>query len=188
MSDELSNATRIAALEAEVVRLTAELQGEREDLANAQTWIGGQDTFSDFHNAGEMRWALVQEREKSASLSSSIIAACTGSGCLNAHELRAALDRERELANRLDNDRAHMTLRFTEEATAHVNTLKELGRERERCFVLEREVLKWRYAEYISRAIENAAYLDTERHELNAARTETDTSHALDAAKFVGGG
>ena len=70
----------------------------------------------------------------------------------------------------------------------NVRLSNEAATERERCGVLERECRKWRAAESASRAIENAAYLEAEREELQSALTETDTRHALDAVKFVGGG
>ena len=174
MSDELSNATRIAALEEQVRQLTGEvaaltdLAEQRRNrakeaehaLANARAWIDGQDVLSDFPNATAMRQALDRERDDHANTTRALH---NISKWVHGEDFRAEYPT----------------------ATAMRNALIT---ERERCFVLEREVLKWRYAEYISRAIENAAYLDTERHELNAARDETDTRHALDAAKFVGGG
>lgn len=85
MSDELSNATRIAALEdynqrllSENVRLTNEAAEVRHELDNAlnqgawltnqldqcHTWIDGQNVRSDFQTATAMRAALDRERER----------------------------------------------------------------------------------------------------------------------------
>ena len=70
----------------------------------------------------------------------------------------------------------------------------ELATERERCGVLEREVRaarKWERQLWID--LEGVAkpqppFLTGPMRELTEARAETDTRHALDAAKFVGGG
>jgi hypothetical protein len=121
MSEELSNATRIAALEDYNQRLLAENVRLNNEAAEV--------------------------RETLDSLRQSIYAACAGSGCLNAHELRLSLDRERE-----------------------------------RCGVLEREVLKWRAwcdAEDSVAISEPLLWQDVVN-----ARKATDTRHALDAAKF----
>lgn len=114
----------------------------------------------------------------------------------NATAMRQALDRERERSEGLDNDRAHVTLRFNEEALAHFNTLKELERERERCGVLAEEV---RISRFVTPTHDATAvrFINTGRTQhggdrgdpimqLLAARTETDRTHALDPAKFEG--
>jgi len=64
-----------------------------------------------------------------------------------------------------------------------------LDRERERCGVLEREVRAYREWQR-TKCDDNASSLDHWHacKALDAATLETDTRHALDAAKFVGGG
>lgn len=165
MSDELSNATRIAALEDYNQRLLAENVRLTNEAAFMRGFINNEDVRSDFQTVTAMRQAL---------------------------------DRERERSEGLDNDRAHVTLRFNEEALAHFNTLKELERERERCGVLAEEV---RISRFVTPTHDATAvrFINTGRTQhggdrgdpimqLLAARTETDRTHALDAAKFVGGG
>lgn len=113
MSDELSNATRIAALEEQVRQLTAALDSERAALADRNAYA------------------------------------------------------ERLLAE-------------------NVRLNNEAATERERCGVLEREVGKWRAwcdAEDSVAISEPLLWQDVVN-----ARHATDTRHALDAAKFVGGG
>lgn len=89
MSDELSNATRIAALEDYNQRLLAENVRLSNEAAFMRSFINNENVRSDFPTATAMRETL-------ESLRQSIYAACAGSGCVNAHELRVALDRERE--------------------------------------------------------------------------------------------
>ena len=106
MSEELSNATRIAALEEHVRQLTAELDAAKYECAS----------------------------------------------------LAEAVDHEKRMR----------------------------AKERERCGVLERECRKWRAwcdAEDSVAISEPLLWQDVVN-----ARRETDTRHALDAAKFVGGG
>jgi len=61
-----------------------------------------------------------------------------------------------------------------------------LDRERERCGVLEREVKQWRecYQDYLCSGVWGNGGVMLQPKEVQA----TDTRHALDAAKFVGGG
>ena len=61
-----------------------------------------------------------------------------------------------------------------------------LDRERERCGVLEREVKEWRecYQDYLCSGVWGNGGVMLQPKEVQA----TDTRHALDAAKFVGGG
>ena len=63
-----------------------------------------------------------------------------------------------------------------------------LDRERERCGVLEREVKEWRrFSNFAEDSTWREAWDDC-GDDVCKAEEETDTRHALDAAKFVGGG
>lgn len=147
---------------AEVVRLTAELQGERDDVAACRAEVHRLSKYADRLLAENVRFVneATDLRERLDSTRQSIITACTGSGCVNASELRFALDQCRE----------------------HGSTVSaQLTRERERCGVLERECRKWR-DEWTKRYNQNADVWMLAVAEM----AETDTRHALDAAKFVG--
>ena len=119
MSEELSNATCIAALEEQVRQLTAKLQSEYD------------------HSA----------------------------------KLESALVRANKYGQQADAD---------------------IATERERCGVLEREVLIFREryiekCEFDAGTLSHTIWYSALAKELETAMAETDTRHALDAAKFVGG-
>jgi len=140
---------REAAYRADVVRLTAELQGERDDLAAMHTILRqSQSLCGDWHMA--------------------VMLAVPHGTVWDA-----------------GNPKAMVQTIIDREATAHVNTLKELNRERERCGVLEREVKAYREWQR-TKCDDNASSLDHWHacKALDAATFETDTRHALDAAKF----
>jgi len=133
-----SSKAREEAYRADVVRLTAELQGERDDLADKCNAYGD---------------ALVEETKLTTRI--------------------AALEAEREEWRKINENQSILVM-LTE---------AELDRERERCGVLEREVRAWRDACDTWQA-QTQELLEV----LSSAVLATDTSHALDAAKFVGGG
>ena len=125
MSDELSNATRIAALEDYNQRLLSENVRLTNEAAFMRSFINNEDVRSDFQTVTQMRQAL--------------------------------------------------------------------DRERERCGVLERECRKFREryiekCEFDAGTISHTIWYSALAKELETSMEETDTSHALDAAKFVGGG
>lgn len=186
MSD-VATATKIAALEDHVLRLLAEnvrLSNEaaevRQDLANYRVRLERSETVLE-------------------STRNSIITACTGSGCLNAHELRKALDKERD--DHANTTRAlHNVSKWVHgedfraeypTATAMRNALIT---ERERCGVLELALQaaagKFKHiAENWGNSGDACALSDAvSEMQMEASQAETDTRHALDAAKFVGGG
>ena len=142
MSDELSNATRIAALEEQVRDLTHDLSAAtlRNELTN-----------NDYDDV-----------------------------CVQVGALRDALTKSREYAERLLAENVRLSNEAAEVRVA-------LDKERERCGVLEREVKaarmwkRWRSCAGGPDQAEVRAYWEE-------CITETDTRHALDAAKFVGGG
>lgn len=80
-------------------------------------------------------------------------------------------------------------LRTCPTITSVMKLRQALDRERERCGVLEREVRAYREWQR-TKCDDNASSLDHWHacKALDAATLETDTRHALDAAKFVGGG
>lgn len=170
MSDELSNATRIAALEADVVRLTAELQGEREDLAEKckaygdalveetklTTRIAALDDYNQRLLAENVRLS-----NEAAFMRSFINNEDVRSDFKNATAMRNALDRERERVREWNvlvaqgctpggsefhdcpqNVAYYITERLADKDRIMKSQQKELNRERERCGVLQTALAK----------------------------------------------
>ncbi len=211
MSDELSNATRIAALEADVVRLTAELQGERDDLdeishsygdalveeamltrrieelkdynqrllaenvrltneaAFMRSFINNEDVRSDFQTVTQMRQALGCERERVREWNVLVAQGCTPGGS--------------EFHDCPQNVAYYIKERLADKDRIMKSQQKELNKERERCGVLEAEVKAWHAAEHLRKDEPHNEFM-----RLAEARARTRETHALDAAKFVGGG
>lgn len=153
MSEELTNATRIAALEEQVRQLTAERDEYRDSLAVTTT--DNNATFDGINAALDAAGITF--------LDENTYAACIG-------RLAAQRDERNAYAERL--------------LAENVRLSNEAATERERCGVLEREVKSTR----MLYANTNSHYTDTLRWVMQQAMKATDTSHALDAAKFVGGG
>ena len=187
MSD-VPTATKIAALAADVVRLTAELQGEREDLAEARDYnqrllsenvrlsneaafmrgfINNEDVRSDFQTVTQMRQALDRERERVREWNVLVAQGCTPSGS--------------EFHDSPANVAMYLKNRDDSKDSIIKSKQKELNKERERCGVLEAELRGWRL---------NAAGLSNKEpwHIPHREMRITNFRHALDAAKFVGGG
>ena len=89
-----------------------------------------------------------------------------------------------DLRERLDSTRQSIITACTGSGCLNAHELRvSLDRERDRCGVLEREVKAWHAAEHLRKDEWHAEF-----GELVEARWNTARTHALDAAKFVGGG
>jgi len=186
--DELSNATRIAALEDYNQRLLAENVRLTNEAAFMRGFINNEDVRSDFQTVTQLRHALDRERERCGVLQTalakindirnSIIGFQTVNWSEHIYPLVAALKA------------AGIDGMAYPEALKNTGTLVEQAKLAiERCGVLEREVRAYREWQR-TKCDDNASSLDHWHacKALDAATLETDTRHALDAAKFVGGG
>lgn len=98
-----------------------------------------------------------------------------------------------DLRERLDSTRHSIITACTGSGCLNAHELRQaLDRERERCGVLEREVRAARDWINVHMSHYSHGQRSKNDHEaaewLEEAAKETDTRHALDAAKFVGGG
>lgn len=194
---DVTTAATIASLRAEVDRLKAELQGEREDLAacykakatliderNAclreldfaraenvrlsneaafmRSFINNEDVRSDFQTVTQMRQALEASKAREEAFLADVV----------------RLTAEREEWRKINENQSILVM-LTE---------AELDRERERCGVLEREVKAWRHWNIEDAKVGGDDEVDANANAawglLECCQRETDTRHALDAAKF----
>lgn len=191
MSDELQNAATIASLRAEVERLKAELQGEREDLAEKCKAYGDslvEETKLTTHIAELTSYAerLLAENVRLSNEAADLRSEVSAIGT------RLSMEQEDHEATRKELDAVVILLKGARVA---------LDTARERAGVLEAEVRAWRDAvntlDMISEHPDHQHCISGEWDDGRKCddcklwsdavrcRRETDRTHALDAAKFA---
>jgi len=184
MSDELSNATRIAALEEQVRQLTADLDTSKREhgWVNDLVAVITKDNNATFDGIN-----AALDAAGITFLDEDTYAACIGRLAAKRDERNAYAERLLAENVRLSNDAAFMrSFINNEDVRSDFQTVTQmrqaLDTERERCGVLAAEVLAWHAAEHLRKDEPHNEFM-----RLAEARARTRETHALDAAKFVGG-
>ena len=138
------------------VSTAATIESLRQQLDAARAYIDGQDFRSDFRTAGEMRQALNASQAREAAYRADVVRLTT----------------EREEWRKINENQSILVM-LTE---------AELTRERSRADVLAAEVRAWRY-QCVQEQCEGGD-VDGADCRLNAAMAATDSTNALDPAKF----